>query len=274
MALLHVNLHSKALNMDTSISVIMPEEVYGIGLESSATIADEIPVMWLLHGRSDDHTTWMRRTSIERYVSPLGIMVVMPEVSYSRYMDMAHGPAYYTFITKELPEFCKRMFPRMSTKREDNIIAGLSMGGGGAVWAGLNNPTQYGTVGLFSTGGLVPLEVLWRTDMQEKAYVKTNIDIFGIGNTTTLKDTEFDYLKLIRDTAKNNKILPRVYHACGTEDERHNVAIIVKEEFEAMEGNPYNYEYHEGPGIHEWIFWDEWILKFLKSYKDNLKGCD
>lgn len=119
MAYLEINFHSNILNMDTSYAVIMPESMQGIGLRGH-DVQNKYPVLWLLHGRSDDHTIWMRRTSIERYTAPLGLMVIMPEVSYSRYMNMAHGPKYYDYITKELPDFCHKLFPKMSTDREDN----------------------------------------------------------------------------------------------------------------------------------------------------------
>ena len=118
MALIHVNFYSEVLGMDTGISVIMPQKLQGIGLAGSGG-KEQYPVLWLLHGRSDDHTIWMRRTSIERYAAPLGLIVVMPEVSYSRYLNMAHGPRYYEYMTKELPEICKKVFPNMSQKRED-----------------------------------------------------------------------------------------------------------------------------------------------------------
>ena len=65
MALMHINFHSDVLNMDTKISVIMPQRMQGIGLAGSRD-SENYPVLWLLHGRSDDDTIWMRRTSIER----------------------------------------------------------------------------------------------------------------------------------------------------------------------------------------------------------------
>ena len=61
------------------------------------------PTLWLLHGATDDQTTWQRRTSIERYVAPLGLAVVMPSAHLSSYTDMAHGGAFYTYIVEELP---------------------------------------------------------------------------------------------------------------------------------------------------------------------------
>ncbi|MBQ6365201.1 MAG: esterase family protein [Oscillospiraceae bacterium] len=265
MSLLHIDLFSKVLQMDTGISVIVPESMQGIGLEG-AHAEDNYPVLWLLHGRSDDHTIWMRRTSIERYAAPLGIMVVMPEVSYSRYMNMVYGPRYRDFIADELYHFCKKLFPHMSTDRKDHYIAGLSMGGGGAMLLGLTYPEQYGTICMLSTGGVAPLEGLWRAKGgQDTNYRRLNTDIYGTDDTDSLAGTEYDILKLIRDTARNHALLPEVYHAMGTEDVRYPVAMKIKETFESIPGNPYHYEYHEGHGKHEWIFWDEWIRKFLDS---------
>lgn len=265
MALLHVNFHSEVLNMDTGISVIMPQGMQGIGLAGSDS-QERFPVLWLLHGRSDDHTIWMRRTSIERYAAPLGIMVVMPEVSYSRYLNMVHGPRYYDYISKELPEICSRLFPKMSRKREENYIAGLSMGGGGAMWVGLHNPQQYGTIGMLSTGGVAPLEGLWRAKGQgDTFYKKCNFDIYGSEDTDALVGTEYDILKVIRDTARENEVVPKVYHVMGMEDIRYPVAMKIKETFEQIPENPYRYEYHEGHGVHEWSFWDEWIERFLNA---------
>lgn len=265
MALLHVNLHSEVLNMDTGISVIMPQGMQGIGLAGSKT-QKSYPVLWLLHGRSDDHTIWMRRTSIERYAAPLGIMVVMPEVSYSRYLNMVHGPRYYDYIAWELPNLCHKMFPKMSWAREDNYIAGLSMGGGGAMWIGLHNPEKYSTICMLSTGGIAPLEGLWRgKEQNDTGYLRCNRDIYGVEDSDTLEGTEYDILKLIHETAEKNEIVPRVYHAMGTEDVRYPVAVKIRETFENISGNPYQYEYHEGPGVHEWKFWDEWIEKFLRT---------
>lgn len=271
MALIHVNFYSETLNMDTGISVIMPQKLQGIGLAGSG-IQKTYPVLWLLHGRSDDHTIWMRRTSIERYAAPLGLIVVMPEVSYSRYLNMAHGPRYYDYMTEELPRFCKKMFPKMSMDREDNYIAGLSMGGGGAMWIGINNPDQYGTICMLSTGGIAPLEGLWRGKEGDvnSSYLKCNRDIYGVEDSDTLAGTEYDIVKLIKEKAQTSRTLPEVYHAMGTEDVRYPVAMKIKETFEGIPGNPYHYEYHEGPGKHEWEFWDTWIQKFLETLP--LKG--
>lgn len=97
------------------------------------------PTLYLLHGLSDDDSIWLRRTSIERYVAQMGIAVVMPQVHRSFYTDMAAGGQYWTFISEELPALARSFFP-LSAKREDNFVAGLSMGGYGALKLGLRKP--------------------------------------------------------------------------------------------------------------------------------------
>ena len=92
-------------------------------------------MLYLLHGLSDDDTIWLRRTSIERYVAPLGLAVVMPQVHRSFYTDEAYGGRYWTFLSEELPAWSRRFF-RVSGGREDTFVAGLSMGGYGALKLG------------------------------------------------------------------------------------------------------------------------------------------
>ena len=84
MALLSWNFHSHTLGISASANVILPQTAVEKG--------EKLPVLYLLHGLSDDHTNWQRRTSIERYADPLGLAVVIPAVNRSFYANMAHGP--------------------------------------------------------------------------------------------------------------------------------------------------------------------------------------
>ena len=152
MAYMQVEMFSQALHMAVGVDVILPQPVKNeIGLESGEKTDQKYPTLWLLHGATDDQTTWQRRTSIERYVAPLGLAVVMPSAHLSSYTDMAHGGAFYTYIVEELPVLMRQFFP-LSEKREDNFIAGNSMGGYGAMKIGINNPDRYAAIGCFSAG--------------------------------------------------------------------------------------------------------------------------
>ena len=87
MALLHVNFFSDVLGMCMNMDVILPQQTKNqIGMKGTRKDG-KIPTLYLLHGMSDDHTIWQRRTSIERYVSEMGIAVVMPTTHLGWYTN-------------------------------------------------------------------------------------------------------------------------------------------------------------------------------------------
>ena len=143
MAFLNVYFFSEVLGKQVQMNVILPQRSRGqIGLDSIGDKVETYPTLYLLHGMSDDHTIWERRTSIERYASEKGIAVVMPDGDLSWYTDMKHGQNYFTFMADELPAVCRDFFPKMSPRREDTFVAGLSMGGYGAFKLGLRCPER------------------------------------------------------------------------------------------------------------------------------------
>src|SRR6476619_5064206 len=114
------------------MTVIPPQSTSAqIGMTGSASTG-ETPVLYLLHGLSDDDTIWLRRTSIERYAAPLGLAVVMPQVHRSFYADEAFENRYWTFLSEELPSVVASLF-RVSTVGSETLVAGLSMVGSGAL---------------------------------------------------------------------------------------------------------------------------------------------
>ena len=137
MAFLEVRFFSKALGLCCGANVILPQG------ETRAQ-GREIPVLYLLHGLSDDHTAWARRTSIERYADSLApeFAIIMPAAEKSFYTDMKRGKKYWTYVSEELPQIMGSIFP-LSQKREDTFAAGLSMGGYGAVKLAFNRPERF-----------------------------------------------------------------------------------------------------------------------------------
>jgi putative tributyrin esterase len=116
MALLKISYKSAELGTKTGINVILPEK----------RLKDEpLPVLYLLHGYTDNETSWCSQTSLERYVRYKNIAVVMPNAFNSFYTDMACGVYnFYTYFICELIPFCRENF-NVSPRREDNFIAGL-----------------------------------------------------------------------------------------------------------------------------------------------------
>ena len=134
---LEMNFKSIELKRHTQVFVLLPDKN-----EKNNT---SYKTLWLLHGLSDDNTGWMIYNSIESYAKKHSLAVIMPNVDRSWYTDTAYDANYFSFITKELPELCFRTFSQMSQRREDNIVAGLSMGGYGAIKMAFSCPEQYGS---------------------------------------------------------------------------------------------------------------------------------
>ena len=134
MALLEARFDSQVLDLSLGANIILPEH-------PQAWTAPPA-VLYLLHGLSDDHTIWSRRTSIERYAAGYNLVVVMPDAYKSFYCNMAHGSDYWAFLSDELPMLMSRWF-NVSADPSATFVAGMSMGGYGAMKLVLGNPGKY-----------------------------------------------------------------------------------------------------------------------------------
>ncbi|WP_010272544.1 alpha/beta hydrolase [Paenibacillus senegalensis] len=159
MALLQVNFFSYILGMDSSMTVLLPEKRQQ---PYQSNPNKKYPVLYLLHGHSDDHTSWQRKSLIELLVRDHDLIVVMPNAHRSFYTNGKHGHRYFDFFAHELPVVVGNFFPA-SDKREDNFIAGLSMGGYGALKLALNFPEKFAAVGSLS-GAMSPIDALIKAD--------------------------------------------------------------------------------------------------------------
>jgi putative tributyrin esterase len=256
MALLHVNFFSDVLGMSMNMDVILPQRTKGqIGMKGNSR-DEKYPVLYLLHGMSDDHTIWQRRTSIERYVSELGIAVVMPSVHLSFYTDMKYGLNYWTFISQELPTICREFFPNMSDRREDTFVAGLSMGGYGALKLGLRASDTFGAVACLS-GALDMVASLKGGAISDPSGVFRNI----FGSVEEMVDSEEDLMAVAGRLKESGKPLPKVYIWCGTEDFLYEHNLTAKRRLMEL---GYDLTYEESAGDHQWCYWDEKIQRVLE----------
>lgn len=249
MAFCQLNLFSEALRVQTTVNVIVPQQSTSgeIGVENNAK-SEKYKCLYLLHGLSDDHTIWMRRTSIERYAQKYGICVVMPFGGRSFYTDMKHGGKYYTYIAKELPRLMQEFF-NISPKREDNFIAGLSMGGYGAIKVALKECDSFcAAAGISSVA-----------DIKEATQLFPDALRLAFGDELLVPESED--LFVLAQEQNENPMKPRIYMGVGTEDSLYEGNRKLKEKFESLD---YDYTYKESEGTHSWEFWDEYIQYVLK----------
>ncbi len=256
MALLHVDFFSDVLGMCMNMDVILPQQTHGqIGMKGRAS-GGLYKTMYLLHGMSDDHTIWQRRTSIERYVSELGIAVVMPTTHLGFYTDTLYGMRYWTFISEELPAICREFFPRMSGKREDTLAAGLSMGGYGAWKLGLRAADTFGAAA--SLSGALDIVGDYRRNSETDARARF-MGIFG--SEEELQGSENDLLALAENLAARKAQLPRLYAWCGTEDFLYEGNLLAWEHVKEL---GYDLTCEQSAGDHQWKYWDEKIQDVLR----------
>jgi putative tributyrin esterase len=248
---LRCDFFSEALSLSTSMTVLLPQQTTTqIGLAGRAT-NDPPPVLYLLHGLSDDDTIWLRRTSIERYAAPLGLAVVMPQVHRSFYADQAYGGRYWTFLSEELPDLVGSLF-RVSDRREDTFVAGLSMGGYGAFKWAMRQPERFAAAA--SLSGAVDVAGL-RARRVRPEDPRLFERVFGDLEPAGTPDDLYWLLARAEPAA-----LPAFYICCGAEDELigDNRAFV-----EACGGAGLPIESDFGPGAHDWAYWDEQIQRVL-----------
>jgi S-formylglutathione hydrolase FrmB len=255
MAFLDVHAFSDVLRIQVSFHVLLPQQTtQEIGVDLGKERRSH-PVLWLLHGLSDDHTIWLRRTSIERYAAAKNLAVIMPAAGRSFYRDMAGGPRYWTFLTEELPAMCRSWFP-ISGEREDNFVAGLSMGGYGALRMALAYPERYAAAACLS--GALDLNRRLREAGKEGSRISLAewVSLFG----PDLKaDADADLNQLAAIAAKSTS-RPELFLSCGTEDELLGESRAFRDRLKQVQFDPI---YEEHPGGHEWGYWDASIQRVL-----------
>lgn len=236
MAFIQASFFSSVLIKQVALYAIVPEGKPG-----------PFPVLYLLHGLSDDHTIWHRRTRIEWYVRDLPLIVVMPDGFRSFYTDHSGGPAFGRYMLEDVIGFSERTFPALKD-RAGRCIGGLSMGGYGAMRLALENPGIFVSANSHSGSGYP-----WKRDDPEFKRM------FGTGAEGSAHDLEALAGKLKRC----RKPAPQILMDCGTEDFLLQENRGIHAGFEKLK---LPHEYREFPGAHDWDYWDLHIQEALKFH--------
>lgn len=244
MAFIQCDFASETLGMGVSVNVLLPQ-----------TPKQQLhPVLWLLHGRSDDHTAWVRQTSIERYATERGLAVVMPAAGLSYYQNMHEGLRYADYLDHELPQVMRSFFP-LSPARADNFIAGLSMGGYGAMRSALLYPERYAAAASLS-GALDAAAFAEATELERIAWMR---QVFG-EKFRELRGTEIDLLAQLQRAKDASIDLPSLFACCGADD-------FILEQSRAFaqqcSQSDIPLKYIENEGDHNWAYWDRMIREVL-----------
>ncbi len=250
MAICNLRFRSKILGKMTEINVLLPE-LAAAGMPR----VSEMSVVTLLHGLSDDATAWLTRTNAPLYAEENKVCIVLPDGGRTFYVDMAEGVRYGAYLSRELPTVLSRAFG-ISTDREKNIIAGLSMGGFGALYHGLNSD-RYTAIGSFSTPIDIATNPIYRGNGTGISIYKNEFECI-FGDIAKCVGSDVD---LFATAQKNRDTAPPIYLTCGTDDAFIDVNRAYSKE---LTKQGIEHTYRETSGGHTWDVWDNALSDFLK----------
>ena len=246
MAKLTVNFLSHKLRRAVDITVVLPSMVFQemMGENPSHKLKAKFPVIYLLHGYGNNHAIWNAYTGVEMFAEERNIAVVMISGENKSYINVESGrenfdiqERYYEFLSEEIPEFVTEYFP-ISKDPQESYIAGLSMGGFGAMIHGLKDSKKYRAIGAFSGGGFRR----------------------GAQRVPGTSETEYDIEYQAAKCAEEDRRIP-IYMACGDEDGGFENLKASSAEFKKM---GFDVTWVEGAGYkHEWRFWNREIEAFM-----------
>lgn len=266
MSYLSLNFFSAALNFRTEVKVVLPEypaqRMASVERQSAYDKSLKFPVVYLLHGFTGDHSDWFTMIPIERYAQEYGFAVVMPHGYNSWYLNEPRGAKVEDFLFDELPAAMEAMLP-ISDRPEERFIAGLSMGGMGAVHTALNHPECFRAMASASA-------VLSYQRLFEQYENGTPDDLrmletlaYATGERT-IPDMDALYLKREQ---QGGHIPP---HLClfGRQDEMYADQYLWFKAFAAENRLPV--ETDEWDGGHDFLFWDPAVRRMLAWFKQQM----
>ena len=248
MAFATVNYYSHSLEHASSFNILFPD---------SPDAKPPWATYYLLHGLSDDHTTWMRRSLIERYSLGMPLVVVMPDGGRGWFTNARNqGDAYEDDLLKDVMGLVERNFP-VKKERDGRAIGGLSMGGFGAIKLALKHPKLFASAN--SHSGVLGL---LQNPFEGKLLMKEFVPIFGESG----KGGPEDPFALAETVDRED--LPALLIDCGDEDP----FILQNRAFHAhldTLGIPHTYREHNG--THDWQYWSAHVREALAFHAKALR---
>jgi len=247
----HRTFLSPALQRQMPYQVVLPAG-YAAGQRRYA-------VLYLLHGWQGDETNWIKLTHLVEVASRYPLIVVTPRAGNSWYVNSAtnENDRYSDYLTDVIADVDSHF--RTIADAHDRAIAGLSMGGYGAMLFALRHP------GMFAFAGSVSGAFAGSTELDKLLpQLKPSLDeAFGAVDNAARRQNDVDTSISAVDPAG----APFLFLECGTEDpllplNRHVVA--------ELSARKIVYEYHELPGAHTWTFWDNSLTPMLNSVATQL----
>lgn len=233
--------------MTVGFNIILPRDY--------ATSTRRYPVLYLLHGYTDHYPAWVSYTNLSQYARSYSEIIVMPEGDNGFYTNNWADPklAWEDFLVLDLIPYVDGHY-RTIASRDGRAVAGLSMGGYGALKLGLKYPQVFSAVA--SLSGAVAAARWKRDPIEDMEFRKLIEGVFGpADHPGRASNDPFELVKKLSAAE-----LPQIYLAIGSQD------FLLEENREFVQQLAklkITYEYREVSGKHEWPVWDHQIQVVL-----------
>lgn len=262
--------YSVALGKTAHVTLLLPQAHDDPYLSLSPE--KKYPVVTLLHGAQSDPNVFLTHTHIKEYAQKTGFAIVLAPGGDSYYADMASGEKYFTFHTQELPQYLRSVpSAPLSFAREDQFIAGYSMGGRGALLFALSFPERYAAAASLS-GSVDTDKLIAKAHLNgEEDFLRRLTAVFG--DLDRVHGGKYDVYALLARAAKEKFLLPALYLTCGEQDRRYRDQHLPLIDHLHQLGIPVTHD--SAPGGHDFAFWDQALFRtfdFFKHIHTQLKG--
>ena len=256
MALIQVNYLSKVLFRTVPVNVILPTDKISFETLGYQGVPEGgYPTLYLLHGLLGNYTDWVSGTRVQRWAEDAGLAVVMPSGDNAFYIPgQTANNDYGAFVAEELPQMMRMMFP-LSTRREDTFIAGLSMGGYGALRNGMLHPETFSRIAAFSAG-------IHFFEPEGYHAIAGEDTAFGDMAEAAASDKNYNVaLEILKDkVAAGEAEAPEFWMSCGTADGLY--AANRRFQQKLLDAG-FASTWDEAPNGHDWDFWDSQVKKVI-----------
>ncbi|MCR4780434.1 MAG: esterase [Ruminiclostridium sp.] len=252
MAYITVKLSSEALNRQVTFEMFLPGDNR---LPENEYRKRPTRTLLLLHGYTMSGWNWVPEWLAEKY----NFAVVVPNGENSFWLDgLSTGHKYCTFISAELPDYLKKTFG-LANDASDTCVMGLSMGGFGALHTALIRPERFGKAAALSSA-LIVHEVAGMEPGSDNGHANYEYYRECFGEPSKVLGSDADPEALADRLLKEGRKLPEIFMCCGTED----FLLENNREFHRfLTERGIAHEYTEGPGSHDFTFWNEYTPKLI-----------
>lgn len=251
MAWMHVQISSEEIRMPSSVEVLLPQTAV-----EKLLPGEKLPVLYLLHDWAGDHSEWLRKAALETFQEEIPMAIIMPSGNESCFVNLKYGKSYQNYIREELPLICENLFP-ISYRKEKRYLAGVGMGGYGALNIALGKECPFGAVGAFEAD--IDMRKHYKTNYEKMEKIFGSMEEYEASENCLYHAAE----QLSEDAIRK---LPKILMTCNKdssviEENRSLYSMIKKND---------RVQLREDAEISGWRYYGESLYRFMKSIQEQL----